>query len=282
MSEGTPVSAAPYLRYAWTSCAHTLTAFPRKKMSYLAAFVAFTPAIIPIALTFPDQLWYEVEGKEAFVRIAQLLYIYALSPLLGLLFGCMLIGEDVESETFPYILTRPIPRSAWILGKFCGYMIGVPALLLTSMAITFAVSTRLSNFPFSMENLGILATHSGVLVLALAGYGGVALLLGASVKRPMILGLILFFLWQRFALALPGRVDFLTIDKYLSALLPETEGLPSLRQFLIEVAGIQKLDVPLGSIGALITLVGIAGVSVALTGLVVQRREYFSARSMGA
>ena len=120
-----------------------------------------------------------------------------------------------------------------------------------------------------------------MLVLALAGYGSVALLLGASVKRPMIWGLILFFLWQRFALALPGRVDYLTIDKYLSALLPETEGLPTLRQFLIEVAGIQKLDVPLGSMGAFITLVGIAGASVALTGFIAQRREYFSARSIG-
>lgn len=277
-----PAGRAPYLRFVWTACGQTLVLLPRRKMTYLAAMIAFTPVIIPLALTLPDELWYEVEGQAAFVRIAQLLYINALCPLLALFFGCMLVGEDIESETFPYVLTRPVPRSAWVLGKFLAYLVGVNAMLIGSLAAVYLGCTFLSQFSISAESIRLFADHAGVMALALAAYGAVALLLGALVNRPMIWGLILFFLWQRIALALPGKVDLLTIDKYVSILLPGTQTVTSLRSFLKQVANIQKIDVVVQPWMALTILLAIAVVFVALSARAVQRREYFSARSIGS
>ena len=133
---------APYPRFVVTAALHTLTLLPRRKMTYFAAFIAFSPLLIPLALVLPRDIWFEADGRGVFMALAGMIYVNALCPLMALFFGCMLIGEDLESGTFPYVLTRPIPRSAWVLGKFIGYWVGVTAMLVSSMFLTYVASTK--------------------------------------------------------------------------------------------------------------------------------------------
>ena len=118
--------------------------------------------------------------------------------------------------------------------------------------------------------------------LALSAYGSVALLLGAWVKRPIVWGLLLFIVWQRVALILPGKIDRLTIEKYISALAPQTEGLPSLRELLFELFEVQKVDMPMQPWLAVVTLIGITAAFVAAAGYAAAKREYSAAQYAGS
>ncbi len=272
---------APYARFAVTAAMHTLDTLPRRRISYFAAFLAYLPIVVPLALFFSKDLFYEPNGSQVFVRIVQFMYINTLVPLLALFFGSTLVGEDIESNTFPYILTRPIPRSAWILGKFMGYWLGVSALLGVSLTLTFVISTQLADFSLDSESMTMLAKYLGAMVMGLGAYGALSLFLGAFMKRPIIWGIVLVFFWQRIALALPGYVDFLTIDKYVTAIMPEVEGMPSVLEMAAQALGVGKLIVEVQPIPAFFTLIGIMAGFVALAAYVVRGREYTAAHAAG-
>lgn len=266
-----------YPRYVTTVASHTLDMLPRRRISFFAAFLAFVPLAIPVMLLLSRELAHDPNGEQVFIRIVQFMYISALAPLLALFYGSTLIGEDVESNTLPYILTRPIPRTAWVLGKFVGYTIGVSALLGGSMLLVFLACTRLSNFPLDAAALRLFGGFFAALVMAIGAYGALSLLFGALFKRPIIWGVAFVFFWQRIALTLPGYVDFLTIEKYVSAIMPEVEGMQSLLQMAAQALGVGKLIAEVGPATSYLVLCGMMIAFIALTAYVVRQREYTSA-----
>ena len=48
------------------------------------------------------------------------LYIRFIVPVLGVFYGTSLIADEVEDKTITYLFTRPVPRSAVLLGKYAG------------------------------------------------------------------------------------------------------------------------------------------------------------------
>lgn len=268
---------APYLRYVATSAFHTLDMLPRRKISIFAIILAFLPVAIPATLLIPRDMFYDPNGQQVFTRVAQFLYITALAPLFSLFYGSTLIGEDIESNTFPYIFTRPIPRSAWVLGKFAGFWVGVSAILGASMLLSFFISTRLAEFPITFENILFFGKFFGAMTLAIAAYGGLSLFLGAAMKRPVIWGIGLIFFWQRIALMIPGYLDYFTIDKYVSAVMPEVEGLQSVIEMAAQAMGATELLGNVGPLTSIFALLGIAAAFVALAAVITRSREYTSA-----
>src|SRR5436309_15484376 len=58
-----------------------------------------------------------VGGASIFGMIIWLLYIRFILPILGVFYGTSLIADEVDDKTITYLFTRPIPRSAVLLGK---------------------------------------------------------------------------------------------------------------------------------------------------------------------
>ncbi len=280
-AERLPKTPAPYGRYVLTACHHTLTILPRRKMTILAGAIAAMPVVIPILLVMRSNLW-DPEGDAVFIRLGQFVYIGALCPLFALLFGTSLIGEDVENQTFPYLFTRPIPRSAWVLGRFLGYVVGTSGMLVGSMALAFLACTRLSTFPLDADALVLFGRFAGASLMSLAGYGALCMFLGALVRHPVVIGILFMFLWQRLAVMVAGYIDFLTIEKYVSAMLPKREGLEDTWHSLITSLGVELLIIDIGPWVATAALFGISAAFVSLTAFVVVNREYSAARSASA
>lgn len=272
--------APPYARYVVTACMHTLLLMPKRRMSLLAAFLAFSPLLIPIAILMSRDI-FSVPGEDVFVRVTQYAYFEALCPLLALFYGCALIGEDVEANTFTYMLTRPIPRSAWALGKFLGYVIGTTCLLGVSMLMLFGLACFLEDFSVTGKNVGLLFKFYWALMLAMGAYGAVGLLLGALAKRPMIIGMVLFFGWQKLALALPGYTNYMTISKYVSAVMPKIDEMPTVFERLIERMGVQELITEVSPTASVVILICIMAVFILLTAWVTRWREYTTAHAAG-
>jgi len=77
------------------------------------------------------------------------------------------------------MLTRPMPRSAWVLGRFSAYVLVATAILGTSLFLTFAAATALADFGFDADGVEKLATYALAMFMALLANGALALFLGA-------------------------------------------------------------------------------------------------------
>jgi len=112
-------------------------------------------------------------------------------------------------------------------------------------------------------------TDLGLLALGLAAYGGLFALVGAVMKRPLIVGLVFAFGWEQFALIMPGYVRRFTLMYYIQSLVPHampTEGVTSLLQAFFT-------NTP-STLTCLVSLAAAIAVSLALAGKAVERREY--------
>jgi ABC-type transport system involved in multi-copper enzyme maturation permease subunit len=175
-----------------------------------------------------------VGGGALFGMIMWLIYIRFVVPLLGVFYGTALIADEVDDKTITYLFTRPIPRSAVLVGKYLAYLACTTLLVLPSvMLVYFLVATLgggriAASFPALVEDLGMLA-------VGLASYGAVFALVGARLKRPLVIGLVFAFGWEPAVLLFPGYLKRLTVAYYLQALVPHTMPSDSAVSMLMQV-----------------------------------------------
>jgi ABC-2 type transport system permease protein len=273
-------SVPSYFAYVRVAMGHALVTMLRRRRAILAGVVALVPVLVPLAMAFLSEGAFGGEGNKIFVKMIEYLYLKALVPLLALFFGAMLLGEDVENQTIPYLLTRPIPRFALVLGRFLAFVAVTAGLFIPSVFLTYTACTSLANFSFSGEGIKLMLHYDFVIVMALMGYGALCMFLGAFFKRPIIFGVMIIFPWQRLALYIPGVVDFFTIEKYVVALLPQ---LAEQREKIVVKTALmefQKEQFLISAAKAGVVLACITLLLLGLTTLVIRWREYSQARAM--
>ena len=263
------------------SFGHSLMLMLRRQRLILAVVISMLPVVIPLAMALFSTAEFAESGFDVFTKMAKEAHINVLAPLLALFFATMIVGEDVESRTIPLMLTRPMPRSAWVLGRFTAYM-GVTSLILgASMLLTFAASTALSELSFNRDGLWRLATHEFAMVMALMANGALALLLGALTRRPIIIGVLVLYGWQRLAMVVPGIIDFMTIMKYTNALLPSTMVAKTAAQQEV-LTKYTKTEFLVAAPKAALVLLCITAILLGVAIVVTRIREYATDRAAGS
>jgi len=139
-------------------------------------------------------------------------------PVLGVFYGTSLIADEVEDKTITYLFTRPIPRGAVLLGKYLAYLVCtvfvvLPAIVLVWLLVVPLGGSLGASFPDLVKDLGLLA-------LGLAVYGALFAYVGASLKRPLLIGLVFVLGWEPVALVLPGYLRHFSVAYYLQGLVP--------------------------------------------------------------
>jgi len=119
------------------------------------------------------------------------------------------------------------------------------------------------------ESFPLLAADLGMLALGLAAYGAVFALVGARLKRPLIIGLVFVFGWELAVLSIPGYLKRLSVAYYLQALVPHAMPQDSSISGLL----LALQDQPPVSV-SLIYLSVIVVASLWLAGKAVEGREY--------
>ena len=193
-------------------------------------------------------------------------FLRFIVPVLGVFYGTSLIADEVEDKTITYLFTRPIRRSAVLMGKYIAYLVCTTLVVLPGVMLVYFL---LVPFPRIGASFTMLATDLGLLALGLAAYGGLFALVGTVLKRPLVVGLVFAFGWEQFALIMPGYVRRFTLMYYIQSLVPHAvpdEGVSSLLNFFIQS--------PPSTFVCLASLAGATAVSLALAGRVVERREY--------
>lgn len=271
-----------YFSYFSASLGQMLLMMLRQNRLILVSIITLLPVIIPLTVAFLSRSAFADEGNVIFVKLMELAHINALAPLLALFFASMLVGEDVEMQTLPYVLTRPQPRSAWVLGRFVAYVIVSGTILTLSIGLCFLACTALSGIHMDNRDDQLLLLHyMGVGMLALISYGAVAAWLGAYTKRPIVYGVLLLYGWQRFALLIPGLIDFLTVQKYTDTLMPKLATASNRREIQSMLGNYSKEFFEISAQSALLTLAAITAIMLLLCIYAVRHREYAATRAAG-
>ena len=274
---------AGYANAVLGSAAHAVTMIMRRKRFALAAIIAFMPVLIPLALAFLSKAAFADEGNVIFVRLCEQLHMPVLAPLLALFFASMLVAEDIETQTIPYVLTRPLPRSAWVLGRFLAYLAVATSILGLSITMTFAASATLSKLSLTNTNDLILLGHYILVALAaLTAYGSLAVFLGVFTKRPIVYGVLLLYGWQKIAMIIPGVVDFLTITKYVEALYPALATQRNVVEVQTALGTFQKTVFAVSATRAVVMILLVTAVFLVSSIVAVRRREYGTGRAAGS
>lgn len=223
----------------------------------LRTLVAFdVPAIRPPAtgpVVFGMMFW------GFFVRFAV--------PVLAVFYGTALIADEVEDKTLTYLLTRPVARASVLLGKYLAYLVCTVAVVLPAVVLMWLLVVPIhGNLAASFPDL---AADLGILVVGLAAYGALFALVGATLRRPLLFGLIFVFGWESLTMALPGYLRQLTVAHYLQGLVPHA--MPSESPLAILQSVFRD---PPSLFESLVGLGAVVLVGLTLAARAVSRREY--------
>ena len=208
-----------------------------------------------------------VEAISVFGMIIWVLYLRFIVPVLGVFYGTSLVADEVEDKTITYLFTRPLRRGAVLLGKYLAYLACTTLVVLPSVMIVYFM---LVPFGEVARSFPALVTDLGLLALGIAVYGALFTMVGAWLKRPLLVGLVYVFGWEQFAMLMPGYLRRFTVAYYLQALVPHAmpadEGIASLLRSVLT-------DTP-STLLSLFVLLTITVVSLALAMRIIERREY--------
>ena len=207
-------------------------------------------------------------GAAIFGMMVWLLYIRFIVPILGVFYGTALIADEVDDKTITYLFTRPIPRSAVLLGKYMAYLVCTVLLVLPSVMIVFFLVAPTGGSSVAAAFPSLLADFA-MLIVGLASYGAVFALVGTRLKRPLVVGLVYAFGWEPAVLLFPGYLKRLTVMYYLQALvthdMPQDSAVSMILQLFHEVPTIAT---------SLLSLGVIIAVTLWSAGRAVEQREY--------
>jgi ABC-type transport system involved in multi-copper enzyme maturation permease subunit len=209
-----------------------------------------------------------VGGPALFGLMIWLLYIRFIVPVLGVFYGTALIADEVDDKTITYLFTRPVRRGAVLVGKYLAYVACTALLVLPSIVLVYFLVVPLGggsigeSFPALIEDLGML-------IVGLIAYGAVFAWVGARLKRPLVLGLVVAFGWEPAVLLFPGYLKRLTVAYYLQALVPHAMPQDSAVSILLQV--FREVPPPVSSLAYLAVIVALA---LWFSARAVEQREY--------
>lgn len=236
---------------------------PRARSLWVFLLLAL-PVFLGVLLKIYPPKGLPLTAFELYGVVIALFFVRNLLPLVALLFGSALISDAVESKTITYYLTRPISRLSIFLGEFLAYLVTV-----LTLTVPCVVASYLILCVGTPQGVGFgapdLVQDLGACALTLFTYGGVFALLGVSLKRPLIPGLLFLFVWEGFVANFPGDAPNYTLTAYARSLIrhrPAEEGLAELFSKFFPV-------------GESVLVLGIVGVvSLLLAAWIFSKREY--------
>ena len=129
-----------------------------------------------------------------------------------------IIREEIEDNTLPYLLTRPVSKPAVALSKFSGYVVAALVLLLPPVFVAYGVTEAYARTGLGTD-VDVLAGFLAVTTLAAVAYGALFFFLSVAFRKPLTIGLLIGFVWEAIVGSLPGSVPKLSLIYYLRSVL---------------------------------------------------------------
>lgn len=234
----------------------------KAKIFFLLSFLPVLVLLIAkiIELTNPAA---RITAAEIFSKAMLIIYIQLLVPILALLFGSLVINEEIDNKTLIYLTTSPVPKPAIIVGKYLAYIVLSAIIINAGLLLCFLVINidQLGEVSYLRQFL----TFVGVGGLALIAYSAFFTLLGTLIKKSVILGLLFIFGWENVVQYFPGVTQKFTFIHYIKSLLPYTADNVKFLVFKLE---------PSGTAESIVVLLLLTLLSLFAASLIFKRKEY--------
>lgn len=204
-------------RYSWSMQTHVrdypgaldeLQMLPGSGDTLGARAAAFAPfrAILADDRFLADWAFLNFSRWVVFV-----MFLTFLLPMFSLAYASAALGAERESRTMIWLLTRPLPRWAVYLAKFLG---ALPWCL-------FAAGGGFAVLCLAGGEVGrrALVTYWPAVIAGTVGFAALFHLIGATFRRPAVVGLIYVFFFETLVANLPGSLKQLSLNYYAKSLL---------------------------------------------------------------
>ena len=145
----------------------------------------------------PAFISFVIVGAAPHVRfpvfaLPMLFIVYqGLVPLLALILGVSVLGDEVEGRTLTYLYTRPLPRPVFFLGRLLG--LGAPFALILAMSVgagTLVFARRIDLVPAQIWTTVWLAVAGFFVYLAIFAA------IRTFFRRALGIGFVLAFMFE--------------------------------------------------------------------------------------
>ena len=251
---------AESMRRLWVVTTLTLRYLLGTRRVIAMAFLAAVPLILALALaaarvaTF-DNVLFQILMIPLFLQVV-LIFVTLVN-------ATTLIREEIEDNTLPYLLTRPISKPAVVLYKYLGYLIAVLVLLVPPIILAYAVTEAYQGNGLT-ANLDILGGFLVTTLIGSAAYGAVFLFISVLVRKPLAVGLLFGFVWESIVGSIPGDVPKLSVVHYLKSVLKGMIAIGPMTTY--------QSDISAGT--AVLLLVGLSVAMIVLTMMIFQQMEF--------
>jgi len=254
------MDVAGSLRKAWVVTGLTIRYLLGTRRVIAAALLAAVPLILTGSLAAAHVTFFDL---NLFQILMIPLFLQVVLIFVTLVNATTLIREEIEDNTLPFLLTRPISKPAVVLYKYLGYLVVVLVLLVPPLVVAYGVTQAYTGVGFTTD-LDVLGGFLMTTVLGSIAYGALFLFLSVLVRKPLAIGLLIGFVWESTVGSLPGDVPKLSVIHYLKSILKESIAVGPLRGY--------SSDISAGLAAAVLIVFSI--VMILLTMFQFQRMEF--------
>lgn len=239
-----------------------------KKAKFFILF-SLTPLLIFLIVNGLKLIYHDnlLTGSTFFKNGGMPFFFQFYIQLISLLFGAAVLSDEIDSKTLIYLNTSPVSKFSILSGKFASYLtISFISFIIGSSILYIATHT---NKILTSRGIATLLQLEFAGLIAIFAYSSLFLLLGVSLKKSTIIGLVYIFGWEPIAQILPGTAQKLTVFFYLNSLtpirIPKEKG-------ILSISVVQP-----GFTEALITLLAFSILFFAASVYIFRKREYLLA-----
>src|SRR6266571_693743 len=200
---------------------------------------------------------------DLFQRLMIPLFLQVVLIFVTLVNATTLIREEIEDNTLPYLLTRPISKPAVVLYKYIGYLVAVLVLLVPPIVLAYGVTEAYQGTALATD-LDVLGGFLVATVIGSAAYGAVFLFISVLVRKPLAVGLLIGFVWESIVGSIPGNVPKLSLIYYLKSIL----------KGMIDVGPLSGFTTDVSAGAAAAILIGLSIAFVLASMVVFQQNEF--------
>jgi len=248
------------LRKAWVVTDLTSRYLLATRRVIATALLAAVPLILTLSLAAARVAIFDI---SLFQILMIPLFLQVVLIFVTLVNATALIREEIDDNTLPFLLTRPISKPALVTYKYVGYLIAVLVLLVPPLILAYGVTEAYRGFGFTTD-LDVLWGFLATTVLGSAAYGALFLFISVLIRRPLAVGLLIGFVWESVVGSIPGDVPKLSVIHYLRTILSHVVAIGPLNGY--------APDLSAGLAAGILVAFSIA--MVILSALVFQQMEF--------
>ena len=204
-------------RKAWVVTGLTFRYLLGTRRVIATALLALFPIILTVSLAAARVERFNI---LLFQDVMIPVFLQVVLIFVTLVNATALIREEIDDNTLPFLLTRPISKPALVAYKYVGYLVAVLVLVLPPVVVAYGVTEAYGGLGFTAD-ADVLWGFLAVTILGTAAYGALFLFISVLVRRPLAVGLLIGFVWESVVDSIPGDVPKLSVIHYLKTILKD-------------------------------------------------------------